>query len=327
MKKVNVTFLDQLHPWIEKCVRDSVPDNWVVTFDNGAVQGGDHSAVAHADVLLLIGASVPGALVEAAPNLKLVQKLGVGTDKIDCSACAAHDVAVARVFGGNAVPVAEHTLMLILSTLRRLPAMDASTRSGGWLKEEARSAHRQIHGRQVGLVGFGQVGRAVARLLLGFGANVVYCDPVAPPESLVHELSVTPMALDELLATSDIVSLHVPLDDGTRGMIDRRRLGLMKKDAILVNCARGGVVDEAALAEALRAGTILGAGVDVFSVEPPVGSPLLDIDNVVLSPHIAGATIDNFREILARGIRNVESYLTDGALPPGDAVHNPKERG
>lgn len=319
----DIAFLDSLHPAIIAWIRDALPAGWAPHFAASRTPEDQTQAVATASVIFVIGAPVGAELIAAAPRLRFIQKLGVGVDKIDRKACAARGIAIARLAGGNAIPVAEHTVMLMLAALRRLPLVDRKTREGAWLKEEARGIHRQLHGKRVGLVGFGAIGRQVATVLSGFGVDIVYYDPAPVPSDAAGRLNARALPLDDLLATSDVVSLHLPLLPATANLISAERIARMKPGAVLVNCARGGLVDEDALVHALKDGRLLAAALDTFATEPPVGSPLLALDQTVVTPHLAGATLDNFATVLQRGIDNAKRYLAGGGLPKEDAVFVP----
>ncbi len=320
MATIDFTYLEPLHPRIERFVRDEVPRDWRLNFVREKGFEAQRAGVRDAELLFLIGSAVPAKLIDAAPRLRFVQKLGAGVDNIDLAACARRGIGVAKASGGNAIPVAEHTVMLMLAALRRLPLVDRATRAGAWPKEEARGIHRQIHGRRVGIVGLGAIGGAVARLLQGFGAELVFTDPDPKAVAAGRAQGLRDLPLDELLASSDIVTLHVPLQADTRDLIDARRIAAMKPGAVLVNCARGGLVDEAALLAALNEGRLMGAGLDVFAIEPPMGTSLLASDAVVVTPHLAGATFDNFVNVLRHGIANALAFLEKRPLPPGDLV-------
>jgi phosphoglycerate dehydrogenase-like enzyme len=214
----------------------------------------------------------------AAPDLRIIARCGVGLDSIDLDAAARAGVAVTITPEVNNEAVADHALALILAAVRRLHEQDAIVRGGGWRSFETVSW--QLHGATVGIVGYGAIGRAVARRLAGFGVELLVHDP------FVHDVEVTD--LDELLARSDVVTLHTPLSPQTRGIVDARAIALMKPDAVIVNTARGPVIDQDALVDALRGGRLGAAGLDVFEVEPPLGSPLLELPNVILSPHVGG---------------------------------------
>ncbi|MCC7047380.1 MAG: 2-hydroxyacid dehydrogenase [Alphaproteobacteria bacterium] len=301
------------------------PRGWTVRFARSNAASDQNKAAMDAVLLFPVAALVRGEMLAAAPRLRLIQKLGAGVDRIDLETCRQRGIAVAKLSAGNAIPVAEHTVLMILAACRRLPEMDSRTRRGEWLKEHARGVNRHIHGKRVGLVGLGAIGMQVARVLSGFGVEIVYYDPAVTRDAAAA-VDARPLELDELLATSDIVSLHLPLLPQTAGIIDARRIALLKPDAILVNCARGGLVDEASLAKALNEGKLFAAAIDTFATEPPAGNPLLESDRTVVTPHLAGATLDNFANVLKRGFANAEAYLANGYLPAGDAVLAPSRR-
>jgi D-3-phosphoglycerate dehydrogenase len=324
MPTVEVAFLDSLHPAVAALIRSSLPRDWSARFAKSRAFPDQAAALARAEVAFVLGAPVGAELIARAPRLRLVQKLGAGVDKIDREACAGRGIAVARLAAGNAVPVAEHTVMLMLAALRRLPLVDRRTREGAWLKEEARGMHRQLHGKRVGLVGFGAIGRRVAAVLAGFGVEIVYYDPRPAPPEVERRLEARRLPLDEVVETSDILSLHLPLLPETARIIDAQRIARMKPGAVLVNCARGGLVDEGALARALDEGRLMAAALDTFETEPPVGSPLLRLERTVVTSHLAGATLDNFAAVLARAIDNARRYLDGLGLPEEDVVFLPE---
>src|SRR4051812_26186791 len=233
-----------------------------------------------AEVLLHILKPATAEIIAQAPRLKLIQKIGVGVNTIDLAAARARGIAIANMPGTNTPAVAEAALLLILATLRNLAGLDRACRAGqGWAAGPALQERAgELQGRIVGLVGAGMVPRALVPILRGFGARPVYWSRAAHPE-----LGIPLLALDELLATADIVSLHVPLVPETERLIDGAALARMKPGAILVNTARGGLVDEAALVAALTSSHLRAAGLDVFAAEPVApDNPLLKLDNVVL---------------------------------------------
>lgn len=323
MTAATVAIIDPFHPRIVETIAAALPPDWTLRVTEGPTVDARAAALEPADVAMVMATPMPQILLERAPRLRFIQKLGAGVDRIDTDWCAAHGVAVARLHAGNAIPVAEHTLLLMLAACRNLPRLDADTRAGRWDKEQARGENRHLHGKTVGIVGFGAIGRQVARLLAGFGVDLVYHDPVAAAPDDEAALRVRPAALDDLLAEADVVTLHLPLLPGTAGLISAERIGRMKPGALLVNAARGGLVDEAALAGALRDGQLFAAALDAFSVEPPVGNPLLELPNTVITPHCAGATIDNFASIAARGVENIRRFQAGEPLPQGDVVIAP----
>jgi phosphoglycerate dehydrogenase-like enzyme len=320
MMAYQVAFLDPVHPNIRALVDANLPKDWEISFAASRDEQDPRAAVANADAAFVIGTGIDAGLLDAAPKLTFVQKLGSGTDRIDRRACLAHGVTVARLEGGNAVQVAEHTVMLMLSALRRLPYFDRNTRGGEWLKEEGRGTQRQLAGKKVGLVGLGAIGREVAKRLRGFDVTLVYYDPMPVGSAVEQELSIVRYELGELLSTSDIVSLHLPLLAQTKHLLNERRISLLKRGATVINCARGGLVEEAALVRALDNGDILAAAFDTFEEEPPRSSPLLARNDVILTPHLAGATLENFEVVLRRGFRNLQLFLRGEPLIAGELV-------
>jgi phosphoglycerate dehydrogenase-like enzyme len=246
----------------------------------------------------------------ACPKLRVLARVGVGTDTIDLSAATQAGVAVTITPGVNASSVADHTVAMILACCRRLVQNDRAVRDGLW-ERGGPSSGTDLTGATVGIVGLGDIGRAVARRLLGFDVKLLGTD--------LREVSwdgIRRVGLDELLGTANVVTLHVPLLPSTRGLIGARELALMRQDAILINTSRGGVVDETALAAALEENRLLGAGVDVFAKEPPEDSPLLEMPNVVLSPHIAGISIYTQQTMLEMATASILDVLA-GGRPPG----------
>jgi phosphoglycerate dehydrogenase-like enzyme len=257
-----------------------------------------------ADALLHVLEPVTAEVMDASPRLRLVQKLGVGVNTIDLDAARARGIIVTNLPGVNARAVAEMALGLMLAVLRRIPAFDRDVRAGrGWPLDPAVPERLgDIGGRTVGLLGFGATASCLAGMLDAIGARVVHHrrDRSAPGW----------MALDDLLAASDVVSIHLPLTAETKGLVDAARIARMKPGAVLVNTGRGGIVDEAALADALASGRLAGAGLDVFALEPvDVASPLLALDNVVVTPHVAWLTADTLARAVELGAANCRRLL------------------
>lgn len=274
--------------------------------------------VADADAITLRDAPFSPALLAAAHRLKVVSRHGVGFDNVPVAACTARGIPVTVVGPVNAVAVAEQTLLLMLAAARGAVVLDAATRRGDFGMRR-RVTGVNLQGRSLLLVGFGRIGREVAQRALPFGLTVRVFDPhlAAPPEPPVQRVG----SLDEGLAQADIVSLHVPLTDETRGLLGARELALLPPGAIVVNASRGGLVDEDALLEAIRSGHLRGAGLDTFAEEPlPAGSPLLAEPRVVLSPHSAALTEES---LLAMGVMTVKNALAglDGTLDPALVVN------
>jgi phosphoglycerate dehydrogenase-like enzyme len=285
-------------------------------------------ATARAVVLASVGPRLEAAWLDRAAKLELVQFTGAGVDRIGAWGAHRPDVAVANVPAANVREVAEYVLLAIGTLLRGLALADREIRAGRYREARARltpSAVRSIHSRTVGVVGLGQIGLAVARLLRAAGATVVYADPDPPDPQAAADLGLARLRLDDLLARCDVVTLHVPLLPATRGLLGESRLRAMPPGALLINASRGGVVDEEALARALADGHLGGAAVDVYREEPPAaGSPLLTLppqaaDRVLLTPHIAGVAYEAASALYARAWANVHRVLAEG-LPPEHRV-------
>jgi len=280
-----------------------------------------------ADVDALIVRSetkVTARIFDAAPRLAVVGRAGVGVDNIDVAAATTHGVYVVNAPLGNIVSAAEHTIALALALLRRVAEADRSVRAGEWTRSKFMG--RELRGKTLGLIGIGRVGSEVARRAAGFEMKVIAHDPFAT-EASARAAGAQLVDLDDLLATADVISLHTPLTDRTRNLIDAPALAKMKRTAVLVNCARGEVVDIAALASALRAGTIAGAALDVYATEPlPADSPIRSAPRTVLTPHIAGSTaeaqvnvaVDVVRQILDVLDGHPARYAVNAPRPPAD---------
>jgi phosphoglycerate dehydrogenase-like enzyme len=255
---------------------------------------------AAADAAIVSTDPFDATVFAAAPRLRVIAHVGVGTDSIDLDAATAAGVAVTITPGANHETVADHALALVLAAVRRVLEHDASVRRGEWNRAGALTPW-DVHGATVGLVGYGAIGRAVGRRLAGFGVRLLVADPAADPEPGI-ELA----GLDELLARSDVVSLHLPLARGTEHLIGADQLARMQPHAILVNTSRGGVVDEGALVAALRGGRLRAAALDVFASEPHVAAELRTLPNVVLTPHVGGLS--------ERSIASMTAEATDCVL-------------
>lgn len=273
---------------------------------------------------------IPAVGPKLAPELfagsavKLVQVTGAGVDRLDAPAMKEHGIPVCNVVGGSNEAVAEYALAAALLLLRRFAWADHEIRTGNYRSFRARmvaDSLRGIDGLTVGVVGFGNIGQAVAGAFRRMGAAIVFFDPAPPDPKAAAELDAESLPLDDLLATADVVTLHVPLLAATTGLIGSAELARMKPDAILVNAARGGVVDEAALAGALASGQLGGAAVDVYADEPPEPSnPLFALDGeaarrLLLTPHVAGVTRQSWARLFRLAWENVESVVLRGEEP------------
>lgn len=280
----------------------------------------DAATLARAEFLLTV-APTTDAMMRQAPRLRLIQKWGTGVDKIDLAAAERHGIPVTITAGANAASIAEHTILLMLATLRRIVVADRSVRDGRWEPAALRPTSRTLWGRTVGILGFGSIGRAVARRLRGFEARVVYYTRSGRAEEAAGASFV---AFDRLLAESDVLTLHCPGGVKNRHLIDAAALARMKPGAVLINTARGELVDEQALVAALEAGGLGGAGLDVFDPEPlPAGSRLRDLPQVVLTPHAAGSVPDDVAPMARHAFANMERALRGEAFPAADIVVAP----
>lgn len=256
------------------------------------------------DVLWHCLRPIDSDLLDAAPHLRLIQKIGVGVNTIDLDAARARGIAVCNLPGSNSRAVAEHTLGLILAVLRRIVTLDGLVKAGrGWERPAAiEDDLGEIAGRTVGLIGYGAVPQLLAPILAAMGADICYANRHEKPGALGRHLPI-----DELLESADIVSLHLPLLPETRHLLDAERLQRMRQGAILINTARGGLLDSAALIESLRSGHLGGAGIDVFEPEPVAADdPLLTLPNVVLAPHVAWLTQETLRRSVDAAVDNCQ---------------------
>ncbi len=276
-------------------------------------------AASTADAMLVRTGAVTRALVEQAPQLKIVARHGVGYDAVDVAACTEHGVLVTITPQANATSVSEHALALMLACARKVPQADAALKVGNWQREPYLGI--ELSGKTLGLVGLGRVGSKVANLARAFGMTVLAADPYTSAEHAA-ELGVTLVALEEMLPQCDFVSVHAPLTPETHHIIGARTLPLLKETAILVNTARGGLVDPVALRTALLAGRPAAAALDVFEQEPfAADDPLPKLPNVIVTPHVGGQTAE---ALVNMAVAAAEAILTvfDGRRP--DGIVNPE---
>lgn len=261
------------------------------------------------------------AIFKAAPQLRVLSKHGVGVDNIDVAAATARDIPVIVASGANAVSVAEHGMALLFAVAKKIVPLDRSLREGRW--EKAGFQGRELAGSTMGLVAFGAIARHTARFAKAFGITVLAYDPFAPDDVFAAEGVTRVDDLDSLLAQSDIISLHSPLTPDTKNLIDARRLALMRPDAIIVNTARGGLIDEPALLAALREGRIAGAGLDTFAKEPADPQhPFWSEPNVVATPHIAGVTRAANLRVGVEAAQGIVDHLAGRELPRARIINH-----
>jgi D-3-phosphoglycerate dehydrogenase len=249
-------------------------------------------------------------VIAAATRLRAIGRAGIGIDNIDLAAATERGIVVFNTPDANATTTAELALAHMLSLSRHLPQADRSVRQNEW--QPARFSGVELAGKIIGIIGFGMIGRLVAARCAGLKMRVLAHDPFVAPE-IVEQSAAEPAELDALLASSDYVTLHCPLTDKTHNLINASRLAMMKRGARIINCARGGLVDEAALVDTLESGHIAGAALDVYEKEPPAGSPLLALENVVLTPHLGASTEEAQQAVSLRIAQDVVKFLTTGA--------------
>jgi len=254
---------------------------------------------------------ITDAVMGAAPRLRVVGRAGAGVDNIDVEAATRRGIVVMNAPGENTISAAEHTLSMILTLARRIPMADRSLRSGRW--ERSRFVGVELFGKTLGVLGLGKVGREVAARARAFGMEVVAYDPVIS-EELALRIGVTLLPFDAVLEHADVLTLHMPLTPATRHMIGREQLERCRHGVRIVNVARGGIIDETALHDALKSGRVAGAALDVFEKEPPEGSPLLELDNVVLTPHLGASTQEAQEKVASRIAEQIAAYLKDGVV-------------
>lgn len=275
------------------------------------------AACADADAILVQYAQITAEVLDALPRLRAIGRYGVGVDSVDVDAATARGVAVCNVPDYGTEAVSDHAIALTLAVARAIPRLDRGLRAGRFELPAVRPVH-QVRGRTFGVLGLGLIGTETARKAAGLGYEVIGHDVRATPGSTYH--GVRAVTLDELLERSQVLSLHVPLDDATHHLVDGAALSRMRRDAILVNTSRGGVVDTAALVAALREGRIAGAGIDVHEAEPvPVDHPLTAMDQVVLTPHLAWYTEESYGELKRRTMQNVLDVCA--GLRPANVVN------
>jgi D-3-phosphoglycerate dehydrogenase / 2-oxoglutarate reductase len=268
--------------------------------------------VGHYDGLAIRSATkVTPKILEKAKNLKVIGRAGIGVDNVDVAAATARGIIVMNTPFGNSITTAEHAISLMLALARQIPEADASTRAGKWEKNKFMGV--EIFGKTLGIIGCGNIGSIVADRALGLKMKVIAYDPYLSPERAV-DLGVEKVELDELLRRADFITLHTPLTDKTRNVIDTAAIKKMRKGVRIVNCARGGLVDEAAIAEALKAGQVAGAAFDVFLTEPATASPLFGLPNVVCTPHLGAATSEAQENVALQIAEQMSDYLLRGAI-------------
>ena len=292
---------------------DEAPDEFEITLVDPSLSEAEKVELCR-DADALITSDVSVNVLQNCPNVKLIQTLSAGYDRMDLEAILEMGIPVANNGGANAISVSEQTLGLMIGIGRNLMAQwDTTTKERNWRGNLYQTDLTEITDKTVGIVGLGRIGRQVAKRLTGFDTRTIFYDVVDIPEDVQREVKAEPVGFDELLQTSDFVSMHVPLTRRTRGLMSDREFDLMKPTAFFINLCRGPVVDEAALYRAVTEGKIAGAGLDVLEVEPtPADNPLFDLDNVIITPHMAGQSQETALRAAQFACENIMRVLSGG---------------
>jgi glyoxylate reductase len=307
MKHPTILYFDPMTKDMKDLLRSQKPAGYELAFWDEQDEADKPKALSRAEYLMATVYRIDGGMIRAAKKARHIQKCGVGLDNIDLHAASLRGIPVSNIPGCNAVCVAELTLLFILSLYRKLPYANARTKQGEWLTWALRPDSYEMKGKTHGLIGMGHVGWETAVRSKAMGTSIVYYDKKPLPADKEHALGARFMELEQVLRESDIVSVHVPLLPSTKGLIGSSAFRIMKPNAVLINVARGGVVDEAALYEALVDGEIKGAAIDVWEQEPVnPAHPLLTLDQVVATPHIGGGTRDTLIHVYRQAFDNVE---------------------
>ena len=290
-------------------IKSAVPDGFKLEMLESVSQQELEGKVKEAEYLLVSGRlKINRTVLGNAQNIKMIQRTGVGLDSIDLEYIRNHDIPFYVNKGVNAQSVAEHTILLMLASLRNLVEINENTKRGIWKKQAQGVCTHELCGKTVGLIGMGAIGRKVAGMLKAFGAEVLYNDVSKMKQEDENALGIKFSTREEIIEKSDIISLHCPLTDDTRHMINDRAVNKMKNGVILINTARGGLIDEAALINGIKNGKIAGAGIDVYEKEPVDNSEVLNLQNVITTPHIGGVTYDSFYQMMYQAMRNIEMF-------------------
>lgn len=314
-----IALTGQYDPEIKAMFSKMIPPGFELKEISAASQ---YDELQDANYIILRILSLNEEVINSLPNLKLIQRWGVGYDKVDIAAAGKNKIPVAITPGMNASSVSEMAVLLMLAVYRKLICLHNNVLAGKWQQEGIGSASYTIDGKTVGLIGLGNIGKQVARKVMAFGAAVQYYDVFRLSPEEEEKLNLRYVELEELLKTSDIISVHVPLTDKTKHLICKDTIELMKPTAIIVNTARGPIINEDDLEEALRNQRILGAGLDCLEKEPAdENNPLFKLENIVVTPHMGGSTRDINVNMAKRCIENIVKISKGQALPKTDVVN------
>ncbi len=290
-------------------VKSCVPEGFVLRTLTENTEAALCACVADADYILASGrVKINGMVLDKAQKLKMIQRTGVGVDSLDIPEIRRRGIGLYVNQGVNARSVAEHAVLLILACLRRLPEISANTKSGLWIKQAQGIRTRELGKCRVGVIGAGNIGKTVITLLNTFGAEICYYDAFRMSEEIEAEMGVQYLPYEELMQWADVLTLHCPMTEQTAGIIRKETLDTMKDGVIIVNTARGGLIREEDLLEALQTGKVGFAGLDVFESEPPKNMALLEHPRVIATSHVAGVTYDSFRQMMQDAMDNIRCF-------------------
>ena len=318
MKKI--ALYGVFNPPVKKMFEEKLPRDFEIVEVNSC---DEYDKIKDAEYIVNRTFAIDETVINHASRVSLIQKWGAGHDNIDIKTAGSRGISVAICLGGNTMPVAEFAILLMLSVSRNLIPLSNRIKKNEWARNEYAKKSYMINGKKIGLLGLGSIGQRVGKIAKrGFGAEIQYYDLKRMPEEKEIALGFKYVDLDTLLSTSDIISLHVPLLESTRNIINRDSFTKMKSNAIIINTSRGGVIDEEALLEALEKKMIAGAGLDTFAQEPlPSTSPLLQFENLVATPHSGGNTADNDINMVSCCAENIVKYDRGGGLQPPTLVN------
>lgn len=324
MSNKKIIYFDKVYDEFKQVLYENKPEGFDLQFWAEMDKAEQENSLERANYLLVATEKIGGEILSHAKQVKFIQKTGIGVDNIDLEAANKFNLPVANTPGANSTGVAELTILYILALYRKLPLLNKETKSGKWLMWELRPSSFEMEGKTHGFIGFGNIGREAARRSRAFGTNIIYYDQFQAPTEIERELDAAYLPLEEVLKSSDIVSLHIPYLPETKGLIGARELQMMKPNAVLINVSRGGIVEEKALSEALTNEVIAGAGVDVWESEPvDRDNPLLKLENVIASPHIGAGTRDTLKRVLKMAFNNIEKV--ESGKGPDYVVNDVKE--
>lgn len=319
MKKI--VYMTPSAPVLREQMLSLVPAGFRLEFALQTDQAYHQALLDDAHYVFIAGSRLSRYLIEHAWQLKMIQKWGIGVDKIDVQAAKEQGIPVYITSGANAQQVAEHTVMLMLATLRKLTFAQKAMRAQQWVNAELRTTCMQLTGKTVGLYGFGNIAQQVAKQLMGFDVDLMYHSRQRASPELERKYRARYVDVPTLFAQSDVLSLHAPYKSETFEVINRHSLAQMKPTAVLINTARGELINDADLVEALKNEQLFGAGIDVFIEEPPpVDHPFFALDNVVMTPHSGASVKEVVDRVIEHGFRNIRLFDAGLALDPMDRI-------